>query len=278
MATRGKKGQCQVASGVATILGGSIPIRDSRRDKPHLPESLAHPSPSVRQRARAMRRKMIPVPFHTPTHPCVEPLQKAGIISPTTERGCGDKGCGVSAIRVRRAVSISGAARRIQRVPSACRFRLHTRRERVWQPFTEFLVGHAWRDVGVTQSVTDKFLHSRFVSTNSKNGWHTRRFRSILPIRCESCVRGIYPTPHCGRSGRIILAPREPFGTPPDPVCWRFGWTVGGMIAARCESGGGKSGLHRARWWVTPTPGNGGYSRVSPPTGGTVQQKENRQR
>ena len=30
------------------------------------------------------------------------------------------------------------------------------------------------RDVGVRQSATYKFLNSRFVSTNSKNGWHTR--------------------------------------------------------------------------------------------------------
>ena len=33
------------------------------------------------------------------------------------------------------------------------------------------------RDVGVTQSVSEKFLQSRFVSTNSKNGWHTLNSR-----------------------------------------------------------------------------------------------------
>ncbi len=38
----------------------------------------------------------------------------------------------------------------------------------------------------------------------------------------------------------------------------------------------GKSGLHRVQWWVTPTLGNGWYSRCQSPTGGTVQQKVNR--
>ena len=51
---------------MATILGGSSPIRDPRREKPHLQESFAHPPPRVPQRTRAMRRKMIPTPFHTP--------------------------------------------------------------------------------------------------------------------------------------------------------------------------------------------------------------------
>src|SRR6478736_6528514 len=61
----------------------------------------------------------------------------------------------------------------------------------------------------------------------------------------------------------------RPAGRSPGPCEWLVrvrvkteGESLSGLLFTRTRTShshcsGGKSGLHRARWWVTPTPGNG---------------------
>ena len=64
----------------------------------------------------------------------------------------------------------------------------------------------------------------------------------------------------------------EQLNCEPSSVVFQLSTVITNALCLLTQAGG-KSGLHRARWWVTPTPGNGSGSPARTPAGGKVQQK-----